>query len=203
MTRIAVFTLGASLFALACAAGTGVAAGQVITTNSATPSANLEAPPADVDRVAGPGLPPGVGREGVRIVRPAAMLFASYDVNHDGKITDAEIDAGAALSFAVADKNNDGAITGFEQTDWATLVGSGSDVLSNSMQFDSDLDRSVTRAEFVSGLHRLADTLKKKGEAVLTYGDLVQPLQQPGAGAQANESGEAPPLKKGKRASPS
>ena len=40
------------------------------------------------------------------------------------------------------------------------------------------------------------------GPAVLTYSDLVQPLQQPGAGAQASESGEAPP-KKGKRVAPS
>jgi hypothetical protein len=205
MTRNAVFALGASLLALACAAGAGPVLAQVITTNSARPSANLEAPPPDVDRVAGPTLPPGVGREGVRLVRPGAMLFASYDVNHDGKITDAEIDAGAALSFAVADKNNDGALTGFEQTDWATLVGSGSDVLSNSMQFDTDVDHSVTKAEFVSGLHRLADSLKKKGESVLTYADLVQALQpQPGGSAQANESGEAPPKgQKNKRVSPS
>ncbi|MEP7209883.1 MAG: hypothetical protein ABI740_03520 [Alphaproteobacteria bacterium] len=203
MTRTAI-AIAASLTALACVAGLGSAAAQVITTNSNAPSANLEAPPPDVERVAGPGLPPGVGREGVRIVRPGAMLFASYDANHDGKITDAEIEAGAASSFAVADKNNDGAIAGFEQTDWATLVGGASDVLSNSMQFDSDLDHSVTKAEFVSGLHRLADTLKKKGESVLTYADLVQPLQQPGAGAQASESGEAPPKgQKSKRVSPS
>jgi hypothetical protein len=201
MTRIAVFALGAGLLALSCASA---ASGQVITTNSAAPAANLDVPPPDVDRVAGPGLPPGVGREGVRLVRPGAMLFASYDANHDGKITDAEIDAGAAQSFAVADKNNDGAITGFEQTDWATLVGSGSDVLSNSMQFDTDVDHSVTRAEFLSGIHRLADSLKKKGESVLTYGDLVQSLQQPGAGAQASESGEAPPKgQKSKKVSPS
>jgi hypothetical protein len=192
------------LAALAIAASLAPASAQVITTNSAAPAANLDAPPPDVDRVAGPGLPPGVGREGVRIVRPGAMLFASYDANHDGKITDDEIEVGAVASFAVADKNNDGAVAGFEQTDWATLVGSGSDVLANSMQFDSDLDHSVTRAEFVSGIHRLADTLKKKGESVLTYADLVQPLQQPGSGAQASESGQAPPKgQKTKRVSPS
>jgi hypothetical protein len=200
MIRTAVFALGASLVALGC----GAASAQVITTNSASPAANLEAPPPEVDRVAGPALPPGIGREGVRIVRPAAMLFASFDTDHDGQITDAEIDAGAAISFAVADKNHDGAITGFEQSDWATLVGSGGDVLANPMQFDSDLDRSVTLAEFTSGLHRLADTLKKKGESVLAYADLVQPLQPPGGGAQASESGQPPPKgQKAKHASPS
>lgn len=193
MTRIAVVALSGSLLALALAAGAGAAWAQVITTTSASPPAAApESPPAEVDRIAGPSVPRGIGREGVRLVRPGAMLFASYDVNHDGRITDAEIDAGAALSFAVADANHDGALTGFEQTDWARLVGAASDVLSNAMLFDSDLDRSVTPAEFVSGIRRLADTLKKKGESDLVYGDLVQPLQPQPEGAQANESGEAP-----------
>ena len=206
MTRIAVFAVGASLAALAFSFGAGSAAAQVITTNSSTPSANLEPPPADVDRVAGPLLPRGVDREGVRVVRPGALLFASYDTNHDGKITDEEIDAGAAASFAVADKNKDGALTGFEQSDWAILVGSGSDVLANSMQFDSDLDHSVSKIEFVSGLHRLANTLKKPGQSVLTYADLVQPLQpQPGSGPQASDqNGQAAGTRRnGRHVSPS
>ena len=206
MTRIAVFALGASLAAIACAAGAGSAAAQVITTNSGRPSANLDEPPPDVERVVGPVLPPGVAREGVRVVRAGALLFASYDANHDGRITDEEIDAGAGASFAFADKNADGALTGFEQTDWASLVGSASDVLSNSMQFDSDLDHSVTKIEFVSGLHRLANTLKKPGQSVLTYGDLVQSLQpQPGAGPQASDQGgQAPGSKRnGRHVSPS
>src|SRR5262245_2087955 len=87
-----------------------------------------ESPTVDqVDRAAnglvrpGPGGPGGGFRtpEGVGVVSPGALLFASFDANHDGKVTMAEIEAGAAAAFTVADKNKDGAVTGFEQADWA------------------------------------------------------------------------------------
>src|SRR5690349_9889665 len=67
------------------------------------------APPTDtptvdqVDRAANglvrpPGRGPGGPRapEGVGVVSPGALLFASFDANHDGKVTTAEIEAGAA-----------------------------------------------------------------------------------------------------------
>lgn len=194
MTRIAVLLLAAAFPAIALA---GSATAQVITPNvPSTPqptSSDASAPVEQVDRVVElrqGGLPPGVGREGIRIVQPGALLFASFDTNHDGHISDAEIDAGAAASFAVADKNGDGSISAFELSDWAKLVGDADDVLSNPMQFDTDLDHAITQTEFVDGFHRLAKTLMKPGQGELLYSDLVRNLERrPGAEDQTSENG--------------
>jgi len=132
-----------------------------------------------IDRVAGatPGPAPRVP-EGVKVVAPGALIYASFDRNFDGVITMDEIDAGAALAFDVADKNRDGVITGFEQTDWAARMGAAGDVMANAMTFDIDLDRQVTRAEFIAGFKRLAGQINPAGE--LTFVDLVRPLSRPG-----------------------
>lgn len=131
-----------------------------------------------IDRVTGAPSPGGAFRapEGVKVVSPGALAFASFDRNFDGRISVAEIEAGADGAFAIADKNQDGAVTGFEQTDWAGLMGGGTDVLANAMTFDIDLDRSVTKAEFAAGFKRLASQIQPAGD--LTFSDLVQPLNR-------------------------
>jgi EF hand len=133
-----------------------------------------------IDRVTGAPAPGGNFRapEGVKVVSPGALVFASFDRNFDGRITVEEIDAGAAVAFDVADKNKDGSITGFEQTDWAGAMSGGGDVIANAMTFDIDLDRSVTRVEFAAGFKRLAEQIQPAGE--LTFVDLIQPLNRPG-----------------------
>ena len=136
-------------------------------------------PPERIDRVAGVVSPGGVGRapEGVRVVAPGALVFASFDRNSDGKITVAEIAAGADATFAAADKNGDGKITGFEQSDWAASIGNPTDVMANTMTFDIDLDRFVTKAEFAAGLKRIANQIQPSGD--LLYADLLRPLTRP------------------------
>lgn len=122
--------------------------------------------------------------EGVRLVRPGALLFASFDRNADARVTREEVAAGAAASFALADRNGDGAVGGFEQSDWAARVGAQDDVLSNPMLFDVDLDRSVTLAEFSAGLQRLADALADPETRSISFDRLVQALSPPGQEAE-------------------
>ncbi len=149
------------------------------------PQPQPQTTPDLIDRVAGLPSPGGLGRapEGVRVVAPGALVFASFDRNSDGKITTAEIAAGADAAFAAADKNHDGSITGFEQSDWAAAIGNPTDVMANAMTFDIDLDRSVTRAEFVSGLKRIAGQIQPNGD--LMYADLLRPLTRPSNGDSA------------------
>jgi hypothetical protein len=176
LTYLAVFLGGFLALAGPVAAQTG----QTVEVDRTEP-----APPADaVEHVVGPARPGGLRMpEGVRMVSPGALLFASFDRDYDGKIGSAEVDAGAAGAFIAADRNKDGAITGFEQNDWAASVGAVGDVLSNPMTFDVDLDRSVTRVEFINGLKRLAGQLSP-GD--IAFADLVKPLNQA-------EDGERPP----------
>ena len=158
---------------------------------------NTEPAPVDsIDRVVPQGVGGGErafasrGADGVRTVRPGALLFASFDTNHDGKITREEFEAGARASFRVADANGDGVISGFEQNDWAAAVGTSNDILSNPMAFDTDLDRNVTEEEFVTGLRRIAEPITDAQTGVIRFSDLVQPLR-PTEGAQAR--GGPPP----------
>jgi hypothetical protein len=134
--------------------------------------------PDRIDRITGLANPGGPNRPppGVKVVSPGALIFASFDRNGDGRVTVAEIEAGAEIAFVAADKNADGLITGFEQADWATIMGSGSDEMANTMTFDIDLDRGVTRAEFVAGLKRIAAQIQPQGD--LTFADLLQPLSR-------------------------
>lgn len=128
-----------------------------------------------VERPPGP-IAPGFNRQDARLMRPGALLLASYDRNLDGVISLREIDDGAEGSFAVADQNGDGVLGGFEQSDWARAVGGGDDVLANPMLFDADLDRQTTREEFVAGVKRLAASAETEEPGVLRFSDLTRPL---------------------------
>ncbi len=140
--------------------------------------AALPASAQDVDRIAGVAAPGGGYKapEGVKVVAPGALVFASFDRNFDGHVSVAEITTGGEGVFAAVDKNKDGVITGFEQTDWAALMGGGADVLANAMTFDMDLDRAVSKDEFIAGLRRLAGQIQPSGD--LAFTDLVQPLNR-------------------------
>ncbi len=140
-----------------------------------------------IDRITGQVSPGGAPRapDGVKVVAPGALVYARFDADLDGKITVAEIDAGAAVAFAAADGNNDGQVTGFEQTDWAARMGSQSDLMANAMTFDIDLDRSVTKVEFAAGFRRIAGQIQPNGD--LTFADLLQPLSRMNQQAQQGQ----------------
>ncbi len=92
------------------------------------------------------------GRPGVRQLRPEFRWS-----RHAG----GDLRQAPSGVFAVVDKNKDGVITGFEQTDWAALMGGGADVLANAMTFDMDLDRAVSK----DGVHRWAEAPRRPDPA--------------------------------------
>ena len=144
------------------------ASAQEVTTSTATETVErVVAAPAEAPAA----LP---NRDDLRIVRAGAMVFASYDANLDGTVTDTEVATGAARSFKAADGDADGALSGLEQGDWARRVGAGPDVLSNPMTFDADLDRQVTEAEFVAGIGRLAGQHKRPGAGDIQLRDMIR-----------------------------
>lgn len=141
-----------------------------------------------IDRITGSTGPGGSFRppEGVKVVSPGALVFASFDSNFDGSITPDEITAGAQGAFKVADRSGDGLITGFEQTDWAAAMADATGVFANAMTFDIDLDRSVTLAEFTAGLKRIATQVAGE-DGTVAFSDLVQPLNR--SNEQASSGG--------------
>ncbi len=144
--------------------------------------------PDEIDHVERPPgqLAPGFNRQDARLMRPGALLLASYDRNFDGVISMREIDDGANGSFDIADNNGDGVLGGFEQSDWARMVGGGEDVLANPMLFDADLDRQTTREEFTAGVKRLATSVETEVPGVLKFRDLTRPLSDRDGRRQAS-----------------
>lgn len=141
-------------------------------------SASAQAAPDGIDHVERPPGPiaPGFNRQDARLMRPGALLLASYDRNFDGVISMREISDGAEGSFEAADRDGDGVLGGFEQSDWARTVGGGDDILANPTLFDADLDRLTTREEFIAGVKRLAASAETEQPGVLSFRDLTRPL---------------------------
>ena len=110
---------------------------------------------------------------GMRVARPGALAFASFDVDASLTISQDEIRSGAARAFQTADKNKDGVLSIFEQQDWAAAVGAHDGPLANSMTFDANLDRSVSVDEFAAGLLRLASAYTAPETDTLNLSDLL------------------------------
>ncbi len=117
----------------------------------------------------------GRGRDlrGIRVAKPGALLFASFDDDHSLSVTIAEIEANAEAAFNRADTNNNGTLSIFEQQDWAEAVGSHDGPLANAVTFDTNIDRQVTLEEFKAGLIRLANSYMTSGETEIEFASML------------------------------
>ena len=110
--------------------------------------------------------------EGMRYV-PAGGLFASFDTNEDGVITQDELAAGIRATFTEADANADGNLSALEQQAWAAELPVRDDTLANPVRFDPNLDRIVTFEEFNSILLELAANYQDLNGDIAVTGLLV------------------------------
>ena len=126
-----------------------------------TVSMTSDAPAADDELVLLPGqghLNPKAphGRHAANRLVPGGGLIMSFDTNDDGEVTREELRIGADAAFILADANKDGTLSALEQQDWARGLPTRDDTLANPVRFDPNLDRVVTRAEFVAVIAQLA-----------------------------------------------
>lgn len=77
-----------------------------------------------------------------------AMMLVSFDSDGDLSVSAAEIDAGLSREFARADSNSDGRLTPIEFQSWSSLVLGGSQLGPFRLDFDRNVDNSITREEF-------------------------------------------------------
>lgn len=110
---------------------------------------------------------------GVRIVRPGALLFASFDTDGSLSVSVQEIRDNAGKAFKRADVNNNGTLSIFEQQDWAREIGSHDGQLANAVSFDTNIDRMVTKEEFASGLERIAKAYIVDETGEIPFSNLV------------------------------
>ena len=126
-----------------------------------TVSMSSDAPAADDELVLLPGqghLNPKAphGRHAANRLVPGGGLIMSFDTNDDGWVMPEELRIGADAAFILADANKDDTLSALEQQDWARDLPTRDDTLANPVRFDPNLDRVVTRTEFVAVIAQLA-----------------------------------------------
>ena len=78
------------------------------------------------------------------------LMLVSFDSDDDLNVSGGEIDAGLTREFSRADVNRDGRLTPIEFQNWSNLVLGGSQMGPFRLDFDRNVDNSITREEFDS-----------------------------------------------------
>lgn len=108
-------------------------------------------------------------------LKPGAGLFITFDTNNDGRISQAELDAGIPAAFTQADSNEDGYLTALEQQDWARSLPTRDDSLANPFRFDPNLDRRVDLDEFTLVISNLGRDYSDEVSGDIIIADLKAP----------------------------
>lgn len=106
-----------------------------------------------------PGGPRGGGipLENGGFLKPAGLLFAGFDTDHDYKISPQEFAAGLDTAFARADTDHSGALSLFEYQNWAGRALGSPTALPAWMSVDQNGDNVISRDEFDAAFQTLAN----------------------------------------------
>ena len=100
-------------------------------------------------------------------------LFEKFDTNHDGKLTQVEIDQVRADRFAAFDKNGDGKLSLDEyQALWLDAMHRA--MVRSFQGLDTDGDAAVTKEEFTARFSHVVERLDANGDGQVTEDELRQ-----------------------------
>ena len=95
----------------------------------------------------------GNEREPIRALLSAdALMYATFDSNHDLRVSMDEAQAGIAAEFQRADANRDGSLQPIEFQNWSNLVLGGGSTGPYRLDFDRNVDNLITAEEFTTEL---------------------------------------------------
>lgn len=119
-------------------------------------------------------------REGPRVLLSAdTLLFASFDANADLRIDSSEIEAGIVREWTRADQNQDGALSPIEFQAWMNLALGGSNAPPYRLDFDRNVDNSITRAEFETEMRSRAADYDQNEDGVLERAEFLRDAPRP------------------------
>lgn len=137
----------------------------------------------------------GDERTRVRALMSAdALMFTSFDANGDLSITTDEIDAGMNREFARADSNSDGALSPIEFQNWSNQVLGGTQMGPFRLDFDRNVDNTITRAEFDAEIRGRVEDYDSDENGSLTRSEFVRVLGQARAAAPTRVRMEERPV---------
>lgn len=111
-------------------------------------------------------------------LKPGAGLFITFDVDANGRISQAELETGIPAAFETADGNDDGYLTALEQQDWAEGLPTRDDSLANPFRFDPNLDRRVDLDEFTLVISNLGQDYADESSGEIIIADLKAPRRE-------------------------
>ena len=154
---------------------------------------------------AGGQLGPGGGEGGrVRALLSAdALVFTSFDANHDSIVSLAEVERGLAEEWARADANQDGAMAPLEFARWSEAALGGAAMTPYRLDFDRNVDNTITEQEFRAEFLARARDYDHDGDGNVTRAEMVREVSRPRVlGDQASPFGDRPPGDEDRRQQP-
>jgi hypothetical protein len=122
----------------------------------------------------------GSGRnEPVRALMSAdVLMLVSFDANQDLSVSTAEVDAGIAREFARADSNSDGSLQPIEFQHWSNLVLGGAQLGPFRLDFDRNVDNTITREEFETEIRARARHYDSDESDAISRGEFIRLVGQ-------------------------
>jgi len=115
----------------------------------------------------------------ITVMKPAALLFATFDKNGDYAIDRLEAESGYENAFLRADRDGNKSLTLFELEDWREKALGSLDANPGNLNFDTDFDNRVSRSEFASALADLFDRHDDNDDGQIENSELMQILEVP------------------------
>ena len=107
------------------------------------------------------------------VVEPVAMMIATFDDDHDGKVTRAELTRGVQRSFEAIDTAHSGKLGYIAFADWATRWLGDANALPSAFETDGNGDNQITLDELQARFAQIFARLDKDHDGVLTRADLL------------------------------
>jgi len=112
-------------------------------------------------------------------IRPAALVFATFDTNGNYSIDKQELAAGHVTAFSKADRDNSQHLSIIEIESWRRTALGSPDAIPGRMAFDPNLDNRVTKAEFEAAFLSLFKESDKNEDGALDFAEMVNVFDMP------------------------
>ena len=126
----------------------------------------------------------------ISVVRPAGLLFASFDRNTDYQISLEEFNVGAQAAYKSANGDGSQTLSLIEVQNWRLAVLGSLDALPGNGSFDSNYDNRVTQDEFLEALRFEYDRADSDEDGIVSFSDLLQIRDLGQRGIRGGQRGE-------------
>lgn len=118
-------------------------------------------------------------RDPIRAIMSAdALMFVSFDANGDLSVSRAEMEAGVPREWGRADTNGDGNLSPIEFQNWSNTALGGSQMGPYRLDFDRNVDNTITREEFEAEIRGRFSDYDEDGNGALSRSEFVRLLGQ-------------------------